>query len=85
MADNKISVDKLEEIKEKITLLKNTNSIIHVSLNKKRKNVKLAKANITGIYPKFISVTSDVNGYEEDFSIMFIDIIMGNVIIEELK
>lgn len=85
MASSVISEEKIEELRKKLEAIRNNNSIIHVSLSKKRMNVNKAKTNITGIYPKFISVTSNINGYDEDFSIMFIDILMGNIIIEELK
>ena len=80
--DNKSSID---DIKEKLNCIYKTTDIIHVSVNQKRKKINAVEAKITGLYTNFITVIGNVNGYIEDFTITYIDIMLGNTNIIELN
>ena len=76
-----------EQIKALRSLLKNRmdkNPNIEVTVFLKRHNTINTKSIITGVYNKFLTVTSNVNGYNETFSINFIDLFMGNYAIKEV-
>ena len=73
------------DIKNKLSDIYKKTDIIHVSVVQKRKRLTAVEAKITGIYANFITVTGNVNGYIEDFTISYIDIIVGNIVIIELN
>ena len=75
---------RIEEIKIKLEELFKKNKIIHVSIIESRKKVKSAPSKITGIYPNFICVESEVNRYMENFSIPYRDIMIKKIVIDEL-
>lgn len=77
--------NKLNYIKNKIKEINSKSSVIHVSLNQKRIKIESVKAKIVGIYDNFIRITSNVNGYEESFSISYIDLYTGDIAIKELQ
>ena len=68
-----------------VRALEPKSSVIHVSLNQKRIKIESVEAKIVGIYDNFIRVTSIVNGYEESFSISYIDLYTGDIAIRELQ
>ncbi len=76
-----------EDIIKLRTLLKNrmdTNPNITIKISQKRHQVINAKSIITGVYERFITISSIVNGYNESFTINLKDIIMGQFIINEI-
>lgn len=75
----------LADLKKKIFELFKVNQEINVIVKKKRSSVVKAKSIITGVYDNFICVKSNVNGYVEDFTILYKDIMTNNVIIQELE
>lgn len=77
--------NKLNYIKNKIKEINSKSSVIHVSLNQKIIKIESVEAKIVGIYGNFIRVTSNVNGYEESFSISYIDLYTGDIAIKELQ
>ena len=77
--------DDINIIKAKIIKLFNDKKNIHVTINVKRKKVKNAISEIVGVYKNFFNVKSYVNLYYEEFSISYIDILIGNVSISELS
>ena len=76
---------KIDEIKNKLIELHKQKKIIHVSINDGKKKIKSAPTKITGAYPNFICVESEVNKYMESFTIHYRDIIIKKILIDELS
>lgn len=78
------NTDLLVDLKRNLNeLFDEVNKEIHVTV-KKRSGIVNVKSIITGVYDNFVCVTSNVNGYNEDFTILYKDIMTNNVVIEEL-
>ena len=75
---------KILDIKNRLNDLYKKNIEIHVYVQPKRKRVNNAPCKIKGVYDKFIIVESKVGMYDESFSITYVDIYIGNIIIKEL-
>lgn len=78
------NTDLLVDLKRNLNELFEVNKEIHVTVKKKRSGIVNVKSIITGVYDNFVCVTSNVNGYNEDFTILYNDIMTNNVVIEEL-
>ena len=86
LMDNKrLEHDDINTVRDRIAKLFSLNKEIHVTVRVKRKNVKSAPSMILGVYKNFFTVKSKVNFYEEEFTISYIDILIGNIEIDELK
>lgn len=72
------------ELKQKLKQIYLNSNIIHIDVCQKRKKLNNISAKINGIYDNFLCVESNVNGYIEDFTISYIDILMNNILIYEL-
>ncbi len=87
LTSNSSPIEKtsIDEIKERLENLYNTNPNISIDIMQKRKRMKGVKAILTGVYTNFITVESMVNRYKESFTISYIDIMIGNYKINELS
>ena len=85
MDNKKLNSDDINIIKNKISKLYNDNSVIHITINVKRKNAKNKEAIITGIYKNFFNVKMKGNLYDEELSISYIDLLIGNISINEIN
>ena len=85
MDNKKINGDDINIIKNKIAKLYNDKTKIHVTINVKRKNAKDKESEITGIYKNFFSVKAKGELYTEEFSISYIDLLIGNIAVKELN
>ncbi len=85
MENKRLDHDDINTIKAKIARLYEEKKNIHVTVRVKRKNVKSAPSEIIGVYKNFFTVKSKVNLYNEEFTISYIDILIGNIEIDELK
>ena len=79
-----IDYSQLNVIKEKMKVINSSSSIIHVTMNNKRKTINNAVSKILSIHDRFICIESKVNDYIEKFTINYIDLIIGNFSIKEL-
>ena len=77
--------DDINIIKNKILKLYNDKALIHVTVNVKRKNVKNKPSEIINVYNNFFYVRSQNGFYDEEFSISYIDLLIGNISIKELN
>jgi len=77
--------DDINIIKNKILKLYNDKALIHVTVNVKRKNVKNKPSEIINVYNNFFYVRSQNGFYNEEFSISYIDLLIGNISIKELN
>ncbi|MDE7263429.1 MAG: hypothetical protein K2N64_02040 [Anaeroplasmataceae bacterium] len=75
---------QLKHIQEELERIYQSTNLIHVSILNKRNKVVEAPSKILGIYSRFLCVESKVNAYVEKFTINYIDIMTGNIIIKEL-
>ena len=85
MDSKKLNSDDINIIKNKIAKLYNDGSVISVTINVKRKNAKNRSAIITGIYKNFFTVKMKGNLYDEELSISYIDLLIGNIAINEIN
>lgn len=83
--ENKINLDELDDLKNKLNALYDLKKPIHVNIFSSRNKVNDALCDISGVYNKFFCVKSKVNNYMESFTINYIDIKIGNVKISELE
>ena len=81
----KINNDDINIIKNKILKLYNNKELIHVTINVKRKNAKNKPSMITNIYNNFFTVKAQNELYNDEFSISYIDLLIGNISIKELN
>lgn len=73
-------------IKQKLEEIYANNPLVHVSVNEGRKHFVDVPSNITGLYPRFITVTAHVKHYQDEmFTINYIDIMIGKYKIKELE
>ena len=79
-----IDYSQLNDIKERIKIINSSSSIIHVTMNNKRKSVYNVVSNILSIHERFFCIESKINNYIEKFTINYIDLILGNYSIKEL-
>ncbi|MBE6137914.1 MAG: hypothetical protein E7176_05915 [Erysipelotrichaceae bacterium] len=85
MQNNTIDKNSFLILKEKLELIKENNSTIHVNISIKRKNLLNVASKIEGIYDRFMCVSSLVNSYREEFTISYIDILTNKIKIQELE
>ena len=73
---------------EKIKLIANNLFVnkthLHIKIVEKRKKVN-ALSMITGVYDRFMTVSSKVGAYEESFTISYISILLKEFVIDEIQ
>lgn len=72
-------------IRDKFMKLKQVTSNIHVTITTSRRKISETPAKITGVFNRFVCVTSKINNYEEDFTLSYVDILCGKIIVKELE
>ena len=80
---NPIGKKDINTIRSEIENLYNTKKEVYIDINNKRRRMKNVKVIITGVYNCFFTVESNVNGYNESFTISYVDIMIGQYEIKE--
>ena len=76
-SSNPIDRNDIDSIKDMIHNIYNSKKEVYIDINNKRRRMKNVKINITGIYNHFFTVESNVNGYNESFTISYVDVMLG--------
>ena len=84
VANKSFSEAQIKALRTLLITRMDENPNVEVSVYVKRHNIINKKSKITGVYNRFLTVTSNVNGYNETFSINFIDLFMGLYAIKEV-
>ena len=76
--------EKILDIKHQILDFYNNKKVIHFSVTKGNKRIEPTEVQVIGIYDSFFCIKTINKRFNETFTIMYVDVFIKGVVIEEI-
>ena len=76
--------EKILDIKHQILDFYNNKKVLHFSVPKGNKRIEPTEVQVIGVYDSFFSIKTINKRFNETFTIMYVDVFIKGVVIEEI-